>query len=127
MESIPLSSYRPFNKTNRLTPVDKPSLHIAKDWPRLDGATAAYPVYASAVQAIYQGLDATTVQKYVDSNKTPVAYKRLIDGEVDLILLLNPPQNRGKWRRIKASRSRKFPLAARRLFLLPVRITPSLA
>lgn len=96
MESIPLSSYRPFNKTNRLTPVDKPSLHIAKDWPRLDGATAAYPVYASAVQAIYQGLDATTVQKYVDSNKTPVAYKRLIDGEVDLIFAAEPSAEQRK-------------------------------
>ncbi|GKX60043.1 PstS family phosphate ABC transporter substrate-binding protein [Leminorella grimontii] len=95
-ETISLYDYRPFSEGNLLTPVEKPTLHIGKDWPRLDGATAAYPVYASAVQAIYQGLDASSASKYVTSSRTPEAYKSLIDGQVDLIFAAEPSAEQKK-------------------------------
>ena len=95
-ETISLEEYRPFRRDNKLTAVDKPTLQIGQDWPRLDGATAAYPVYASAVQAIYQGLDAKSVSKYVTSTRTPQAYQDLIDGEVDLIFAAEPSAEQKK-------------------------------
>lgn len=95
-ETISLYDYRPFSDDNRLTPVEKPTLQIGQDWPRLDGATAAYPVYASAVQAIYQGLDETSARKYVTSTRTPEAYQTLINGEVDLIFAAEPSAEQKK-------------------------------
>ena len=82
--------YQPFENNNRLVKVDSPTLTIAADYPRLDGATALYPVYAAAAQAIYQGLDRSSVRKVVFQSRTPEAYERLINGEVDLILVAQP-------------------------------------
>ena len=89
-DTLSFEEYLPFSDDNRLTPVAKPTLQINKAWPRLDGATAAWPVYASAVQAIYQKLDADTVRHYATSNRTPQAWQALINGEADLIFVAEP-------------------------------------
>ncbi|QIK13934.1 phosphate ABC transporter substrate-binding protein [Leclercia sp. 29361] len=91
-----LEDYRPFIDNNLLTPVTKPTLKIDKAWPRLDGATAAWPVYASAAQAIYQGLDADSANKYLKSSRTAEAWQRLIDGKVDLIFVAQPSAEQKK-------------------------------
>ncbi|MFH1496861.1 MAG: substrate-binding domain-containing protein [Verrucomicrobiota bacterium] len=82
--------YQPFVADNRLVRVDAPTLSITADYPRVDGATALYPIYAAAAQAIYAGLDRSTVQDFVFRSRTPRAYERLINGEVDLILVAQP-------------------------------------
>ena len=46
--------YWPFDKHNHLVKIPNPTLTIGSQYPRLDGATALFPVYAAAVQAIYK-------------------------------------------------------------------------
>ncbi|RUS65587.1 Phosphate-binding protein PstS 1 [Saezia sanguinis] len=72
------------------------TLSISSDFPRLDGATAVFPIYASAVHSIYQKPQNVEEQKQLDqlvqSSRTPNAYQRLIDSEVDLIFVAAPSQ-----------------------------------
>lgn len=90
-DEINFADYAPFTNSKKLTPMTTPSaLTFNQDYPRLDGATAAYPVYASLTQALYQGLDKDTVKQYVQCSQTIEAYKRLIAGEVDMIFVAQP-------------------------------------
>ena len=90
-DNFSIHNYVPFSGENSLYVFEKePAISIESDYPTLDGATAAYPVYASMVQAIYKGLNENTVEEYVQCNTTPVAYERLINKEVDAIFGAEP-------------------------------------
>ena len=52
-ENIDIWAWRPDKLNNRLTPLrGKPQIQFRQNWPRIDGATAAYPIYASAFYAL---------------------------------------------------------------------------
>lgn len=88
---IRLLDYAPFSNSRYLYNFEKePGLIISEDYPRLDGATAAYPVYSTVVQGVYKGLDKNSVKEYVECNTTPKAYDRLINNEVDAIFVAEP-------------------------------------
>ena len=90
-DEISLYQYTPFRPDNLLKePASPPSLSIDSDYPRIDGATAAYPVYGAMVQAIYKGLDAKSVSEYVSCSKTNEAYERLLHGEIDMFFGAQP-------------------------------------
>jgi len=94
-DEVVLGLYRPFAPGNLLVvPSTRPSLQLTSDYPRLDGATALFPVYAAAAQAVYvySGDPATQVLADVECNTTPMAYNRLIAGEVDAIFVAQPSQ-----------------------------------
>lgn len=104
----------PFKENNGLAKLSHPaSLQFTEleEMPRLDGATAAYPVYASFVQAVYTGLGdyydankedaskedylafvASEMYPYsiVKNSKTSEAYERLIRGDTDIIFVAEP-------------------------------------
>jgi phosphate transport system substrate-binding protein len=104
----------PFRENNGLAKLDKPaSLQFEEfnDMPKLDGATAMYPIYASFVEAVYKGLgnymennqnersenmSNAFVSSYdyplniVKCTKTSNAYTRLVEGETDVIFALEP-------------------------------------
>lgn len=82
--------HHPFQEGNRLVRIAAPGLLIAHDHPRLDGATALYPVYAAAAQAIYQNTNQTSIQKIVTTSTTPDAYERLVAGDTDLVFVAQP-------------------------------------
>lgn len=97
IEQVVTDRYRPFSKDNLLVPIPDPGLEIERDYPHLDGATAAYPIYAAAVQAIYRNTDAKDIRSLVESSTTPEAYKRLIASEVDIIFAAQPsPEQRAQ-------------------------------
>lgn len=89
-------TYRPFSGNDDvLTPLrGERQLFIENDFPKLDGATALYPIYASAAQAIYKtpqtDQERALMRSLVENNKTPNAYQNLIDGKVDLIFAASP-------------------------------------
>ena len=109
-----LLAIAPFKEGNGLAKLDKPaSLQFMEldVMPRLDGATAAYPVYASFVEAVYTGLgeyyeankDSNEKDIYtafvaseeypfdiIKCSKTSTAYERLIKGETDIIFVAEP-------------------------------------
>ena len=90
-EELRLYYYTPFTTDNLLIKADfTPSLIISGDYPRLDGATAAYPVYAAMAETIYRGLDSTTIKNYVECSRTDGAFDRLIAGDADIIFGVQP-------------------------------------
>ena len=89
-DEVELWRYHPFTKDNNLTILENPSITITGAYPRLDGATAAYPVYAAMAQAIYEGLDSNTASNYIKSTNTRNAYERLINGEIDIFFGAQP-------------------------------------
>ena len=69
---------------------ETPTLLFYENHPMLDGATAAYPVYGAIAQALYKGLDESTVGRFVACSKTDEAYERLIRGEIDIFFGAQP-------------------------------------
>jgi phosphate transport system substrate-binding protein len=115
--------YLPFSEESRLTPLRAaPVLAFRRDYPRLDGATAFFPLYAAAVRALYQEADGTSPlfplfvardrafhrdglggdpdkavrDKAVRFSRTPAAYENLIAGKVDMIFALAPSEGQKK-------------------------------
>lgn len=104
-----LYDYRPFSKDNRLATLDQPAslqFNEFENMPTLDGATAAYPVYAAFAQAVYSGFADRTNEAAFEKNgllnsdeypfnivkcsKTGGAYERLLAGDVDIIFVAEP-------------------------------------
>ena len=94
-KSINLKEYLPFEESSKI--VHKTSnIKITEDIPLIDGATALYPVYSSFVNALYSketvkfdGKDfdkTSSIQKAGTTN----AFKRVINGEVDIIFCAEP-------------------------------------
>jgi phosphate transport system substrate-binding protein len=82
---------RPLEVGNKFTKLDEPAeIEIKADYPILDGATAAYPVYAAMAQEIYIGLDVDTFGEYVSCSKTEAAYKHLAEGKADIFFGAQP-------------------------------------
>ena len=89
-DEVNLYAYRPFDSRLLQTPDETPTLSFDKKYPRLDGATAAYPVYAAMAQALYTTLDKDTVGRYVRCSTTDAAYERLILREIDIFFGAQP-------------------------------------
>lgn len=91
---VNLVLYEPFAENTKAVNLDKPSsYHIDNNLPKLDGATALYPLYSAFVQsaypaASYNPYDFQTSQ--VICSSTPEAYKRLIEGDTDIIFVAAP-------------------------------------
>ena len=95
-----LSGYQPFTEGSLTARLDGPAaLRLSRaDCPRLDGATALYPVYAAFVEAFYPEGDYPFLKEpggssvQVACTGTVDAYERLISGETDLIFAAAPSQ-----------------------------------
>lgn len=97
------NDYEPFIENSKCIQLDS-TLKLTTDLPRIDGATALYPIYASIVQNVYPK-DEYPYWKYFEDkpetdeqesivvcSKTPTAYKRLIEGKTDIIFVAAPSQ-----------------------------------
>lgn len=88
---IDVSAYQPFTQGNQVVKADeKASLQLTEPLPRLDGATAMYPLYAAFVEATYPEGDYQPYNSRVQVSRTPEAYQNLIAGNVDLIFVAAP-------------------------------------
>ena len=82
--------YQPFAESNLLSvSATPPTLRIATNHPRLDGAVALLPIYGAAAQAIYADLSVTE-QKVVRCSGAPTAYQALLDGQIDIFFGMPP-------------------------------------
>jgi phosphate transport system substrate-binding protein len=91
---VNLLQYKPFAENTKAVKLDEPStFRIDSDPPRLDGATALYPLYSAFVQSVYPS-GKYEPNDYKDNQvtctSTPEAYKRLIEGETDIIFVAAP-------------------------------------
>lgn len=87
--STDLEKYKLYNKDNVLPELEqKSSLCLSADeWPVLDGAEAAFPVYATFAKACYADIEKQPLEKieqYVTFTNTVWAYERLLSKEVDI-------------------------------------------
>ena len=90
-DEIDYGAYSPFFPKNQVVQFqEEPTLVFESDWPRLDGATAAFPVYSAMTELMYRGLNENTVYDYVQCNTTLEGYQRLISDEADIFFGAQP-------------------------------------
>ncbi|WP_314259105.1 PstS family phosphate ABC transporter substrate-binding protein [Cardiobacterium hominis] len=83
--------YNPQDADNKLAKLDVPAtLTLQAPYPKLDGSTALYPIYAAFAQATYPLKAGEYYSDYVDLSKTGEAYERLFAGQVDIIFVPAP-------------------------------------
>lgn len=92
---IDVFAYEPFVAQNKVVK-SKASLQLQEPLPRIDGATAMYPLYAAFVEATYPEKSYPSYESEVMVNRTPVAYHNLIFGDVDLIFAAAPSASQQK-------------------------------
>ena len=82
-----LTQYSPFKQESKVATLEEPStLTLTGDLPKMDGATALYPIYSSIFKATYGA-------KYIDCitcTTTTDAYKSIVDGGCDIIFVGGP-------------------------------------
>jgi phosphate transport system substrate-binding protein len=94
-QDVSLYDYIPFADGTKTVSLDEPSdLRFSGDCPRLDGATALYPVYAAFVQAVYPKADYNPYRQsaIVRCTQTSQAYDNLMDGTADIIFCAEPSE-----------------------------------
>ncbi len=94
LSSTDLSPYYVENEDNILARLNTPSTYTVSDsasMPVLDGAEAAYPVYAAFAYACYVG--AITPVAF---NNSVIAFERLLDGECDIFFGAKPSSDQQK-------------------------------
>ncbi len=90
-DTSPWREWRPNIENSRVVRLeDEISLKLTEDLPRMNGATALYPVYAAFAAAVYPK-DAITYQ-VLNCSTTSGAYKNIVDGECDIIFCAEPSQ-----------------------------------
>lgn len=99
---VAIYEYEPFADNNKVVKSDKKAaLQLQKPLPRLDGATAMYPLYSAFVQATYPKKIYNPYDSEVMVNTTPEAYHNLISGNVDLIFAAAPSSSQERSAEIK--------------------------
>ncbi|WNS44426.1 substrate-binding domain-containing protein [Paenibacillus sp. MMS20-IR301] len=113
---VNLLQYAPFEVNTKAAALDhKPAYQITEQMPRLDGATALYPLYSAFVQAVYPP-DTYNYNIHETGNDlalcttTSEAYKRLIKGDADIIFAAAP----------SLAQTKQAKLAGQELKLTPV-------
>lgn len=90
-QGVNLNEYKPFIEKTKVAKLEEaPSLKINSNLPRLDGATALYPLYASFAQAAYPEREYNLYNSEVMCNNTVGSYENLIKGEADIIFTARP-------------------------------------
>jgi phosphate transport system substrate-binding protein len=111
-DEVDLYEYQPFSANNLLKKLkDNPTISISDNYPKLDGATAAYPVYGAIAQEIYKGLDEKSVGDYVSCTKTSEAYTHLINGDIDIFFGAQPSKQQLKMAEAKGVKLELTPIA----------------
>lgn len=95
------SEYKPYGAGSRVVVLDEePTLTLTDDLPRLDGATALYPVYSAFARAVYpkESFDEEDCfTEYLQCSTTPEAYNRLIEGEADMIFVASASEKQAAY------------------------------
>ncbi len=91
---IQFVEYTPYRKDTKAVSLDEPStLTISEDLPRMDGATALYPVYTSFAKAVYPmetKIEQSRVSDALDCSTTTFAYRNIVTGKADIIFVAGP-------------------------------------
>ncbi|MBQ8599941.1 MAG: substrate-binding domain-containing protein [Clostridia bacterium] len=88
-----LSQYSPFEES-KVAELEKPAtLQLSGlDLPKLDGATAMYPIYSAFFKAVYTD----HYESHITCSTTTKAYDNIITGEADIIFVGGPSEDQKK-------------------------------
>lgn len=87
-----LYHYKPFSENNQLIKINSPTLQIDSDYPKIHGALALFPVYAAAVEAVYQNIEAGQSGTIIQGGPTPIAFESLLSGNSDMVFMAMPSE-----------------------------------
>ncbi|MCD7900604.1 MAG: substrate-binding domain-containing protein [Bacteroides sp.] len=110
---VDLTAYTPFGENTLAVDLDTISLlKLDTLLPRMDGATALYPIYAAFARAVYPEKDYPVRyrESEVSCHTTREAYDALIDGRADIIFVLYPSQQQLKYAHEKKIRMKLTPI-----------------
>ena len=92
-----LYEYSPLNDQAKTAVLDSPcELKINSDFPRLDGATALYPVYSAFANAVYPEYIQRDEQ-YLTCSTTGNAYNKIVSGKADIIFVAAPSEKQKQY------------------------------
>ena len=95
-EKFDYHSYKPFQEDGPVQTLDEPSTLRFRDsdaLPRMDGATALYPIYSAFCQAVYPAsITEGYLSDIIDCSTTTYAYKSIVDGSRDIIFVAGPSE-----------------------------------
>jgi phosphate transport system substrate-binding protein len=110
-QGVNLFSYEPFRPKTLAVDLDGTSnLKITGDLPKLDGATALYPLYSAFARATYPEKEYIYVHSEVSCSNTVGAYERLIKGEADVIFAARPSKEQLELARLKGVELKLTPI-----------------
>ncbi len=108
---VPIYQYEPFSEDNKVVTLDdEATLKLTDDLPRIDGATALYPLYSAIVEATYPKREYNPYDSEVMVNTTPDAYTNLIKGKVDMIFVAGPSESQQNWAKKKGTELKLTPI-----------------
>ncbi len=90
-----LIQYRPYKDGTKVAVLDEPSgLTLDSDLPKMDGATALYPVYSAFARAVYpkEAIEKSWESECLDCSTTTKAYRNIVTGEADIIFVAAPSE-----------------------------------
>ena len=91
LNEVYLPAYEPFREDTLAKSLDGESaLHLQSDLPRMDGATALYPLYSAFARATYPAADYGVYDEggSIVCSRTANAFDNLLDGKADIIFLM---------------------------------------
>ena len=96
-----LYEYAPYNDNGKVAELDREAmLKIDSDFPKMDGATALYPVYSAFAKAVYPRymLDKTSDENdCLACSTTAGAYENIVLGDADIIFVAAPSDGQRKF------------------------------
>lgn len=91
---VDIGKYEPFSEFGSVATLkEKASLQLSDDLPKMDGATALYPLYAAFVEATYPEKAYPSYDSEVMVSTTPNAYENLLSGKVDMVFAAAPSES----------------------------------
>ena len=91
--NIDVNEYLPFKEDSKIVKIDSKTLKFDEDdeLPRIDGASAAFPVYSAFVHAVYPNIEATKLFGGVfEYNTTTGGYEKLAERKTDIFIGAGP-------------------------------------
>lgn len=116
-KSIDIKSYLPFDDNSLIVKANA-DIKITDNIPKIDGATALYPVYSAFVNALYPKESLVydpesnnfLENSKIDKAGTGIAFKKVIDGDVDIIFCAEPSKKQLEYAKSKGVELKLVPI-----------------
>ena len=118
-EASPEEDYDPYAEDSKVVVLDgEASFRLENDYPRLDGATALYPVYSAFFRAVYPDEfreDPHRLRKkYLRLSTTTGAYIAIVNGDADIIFVASASEKQQEYARENGVELEFIPLGSER-------------